>query len=158
MFQSLSTTSSINQSINQEFFENDEFNYTFIPKPKNEKNFSLLFTNTQVDLYQKSIEYTNHSLNEIIKKQNESNETFRMGINQYIKNQFNSFLTNFMTFITTEINIQKNNSQNTNESLKFFTSHLLSSVTLLKEENKLLQQKINELEQKVNQLHFLSTN
>ena len=149
-------------------FNDSEFNYTFIKTLNSSTNTKTTNTKTQLnhqeDLYQKSIVFTKELvdknckvLNESILQQSLANEIFKQSYNEYINIQFKFFwnemvkftkqTSDFSEFNTTEL---KKVSKDTNESLKSFTIHFLSSIAILKEENQLLHEKVNRLEKQLN--------
>jgi hypothetical protein len=149
-------------------FNDSEFNYTFIKTLNSSTNTKTQF-NHQEDLYQKSIVFTKELvdknckvLNETILKQSQANELFRLSYNESINIQFKFFwnemvkftkqTSDFSEFNTTEL---KKISKDTNESLKSFTIHFLSSIAILKEENQLLHEKVNRLEKQLNTLNTI---
>jgi hypothetical protein len=63
--------------------------------------------------------------------------------------KFTKLKSDILEVITTE---SLKLSKDTNESVKSFTIHFLSSIAILKEENKLLREKVNLLEKQLDTL------
>ena len=166
-----------------DFYNDSEFNYTFIKtntlnsstdtKTQLKNNVRFLKTQKQKeeDLYEKSIVYTKELVDknckvlyETILKQSQANEIFRLSYNEYVNIQLKYFWNEIVkltkqTSDFSELNTTESIklSKDTNESLKSFTIHFLSSIAILKEENTLLHEKVNRLEKQLNRLENFFT-
>jgi hypothetical protein len=164
-----------------DFYNDSEFNYTFIKtnslnsstdtKTQLKNNVKFLKTQKEEDLYEKSIVYTKELVDknckvlyETILKQSQANEIFRLSYNEYVNIQLKYFWNEIVkltkqTSDFSELNTTESIklSKDTNESLKSFTIHFLSSIAILKEENTLLHEKVNRLEKQLNRLENFFT-